>query len=797
MQRFLNKPPEGRIEVLQPAQSDPAPAAEPAQPEREIPTAPAVAPDEDPNSIRLLPQGGQRDPAREQLDKANSIYARKMHDLAAVEYEKFLSEYPGAPGRDAALFRLGECYRVAGDSERARQAFERLTTEFREGEFLGAGAYRLGEMLFADSKYEPALRQFESAINYAGSAEVRLSAKYQAGRCLDRLGRASDAIPLFREVVEIENNNPYREYARLALAGALASSGQKAEALTLYESVATPKNPPILQAEAAVKAGALASELGDKKRAEQLFESVVKMSEAGQWKAVAFLGALRLYAASQDHKKLTSISDNDLELLAGDYQAEALALMASSFRATNNNARALEFYQRLAKKFPKSPAARKARFQRIVVLHEAGDKTARAELEAFLADADEAGERERGTLLLAELLFQEGRFADAAKSYGAILNSGLPSDLKRQAEFKYGWCLANANNPAEAVKVFTGFLEKYPDSDFAAAAHAQRGLARQQLKDYKPALEDFQKIIDQWPKSPERELALQQKALILGQLEDYDAMKAAFLEFLEAYPKTKGRAQAEYWIGWADFEKKDYKAALPRLSRARELEPSTYADRAGIRIALCYYYTENRTELLGELGKLKAEALPADVYRWLGLRSAQEGDFAAADKALSLVVASGKPDAETWIVLAESRNTLGRPAEALQAADSYLALVQDPYARARGLLVVAEARRGLKEFGPAQTAAEEALMLQPEGRLNAVGRMTVAEIAFSKGEFEAAAKAFLSVALLYEDPTITPRALQRAAESYQRADNPEEAEKISDELKRRFPDFQTTTRNIS
>ncbi len=812
MERVVPRQPEGTIEVrpaipVTPEPQQPAPAItatpEPQQPPPPSPAQPPhqpiprAEPVEDPNAIRLTPQGGGRDEAAEQLEKANSIYTRKMYDFAAMEYEKFLKSFPGAAGREAAFFRLGESYRSLGEEKNARDAFVRLTSEFREGEFFGAGAYRLGEFLFADSLYNPALKQFQAAMQHAGSEEVRLSAKYQAARCMDRLGQTSEAAALFREVANVESNNPYRDYAKLALAGALAASGNKKEALAGYEEIAGSQTPQALRAEAAVKAGALASELGDKKKASDYFDDVLAMKDGGQWRAVAMLGALRLYASSGNHKKLTSITDEELELLVGEYRAEALAMIAASHRETGSTLKALEYYNRLDKEFPKSAANRRARFSRIVAMHELGDQKTRAELQAFLADTDDSTERDRGNLLLAELLFQEGNFVEAAKSYEVVLNSGLSKEFRKQAHYKQAWCLANTGDHAGAIRAFTEFIDQYPDSEFIAPALAQRGLARQQLKEFQPAIADFQKVIDDYPKAAERELSIQQRALILGQLEDYPAMKIAFAQLLSEYPQSKGAAQAEYWIGWADFEQKNYAEALTHLKRARELDPASFGDRAGLRIALCYYYTEDRAALQAEVSKLGPELVPVDVHRWLGLRSAQESDFASAEKSLEFVAKSGSADPESLIVLAESQNALGKNKEAIDSVKIFLEKTQEPSARARGLLAIAEANRGLKEYEAALESVNEALLLQPEGRLNAAGRMTVGEIEFSRGDFDAAARAFMTVALLYEDPVITPRALQRGADSYRRANNDTEADKATDELQRRFPDFPKKDATLS
>jgi TolA-binding protein len=61
------------------------------------------------------------------------------------------------------------------------------------------------------------------------------------------------------------------------------------------------------------------------------------------------------------------------------------------------------------------------------------------------------------------------------------------------------------------------------------------------------------------------------------------------------------------------------------------------------------------------------------------------------------------------------------------------------------------------------------------------------DVQFERGKFEEAGKAFMSVALLFDDPAITPRALKKAATAYQRAGNSAEAEKVVKQLRERYP----------
>ena len=67
--------------------------------------------------------------------------------------------------------------------------------------------------------------------------------------------------------------------------------------------------------------------------------------------------------------------------------------------------------------------------------------------------------------------------------------------------------------------------------------------------------------------------------------------------------------------------------------------------------------------------------------------------------------------------------------------------------------------------------------------------MCVGEVEYARGNYENAAKSYLSVAVLYEDPEVTPRALEKAYHAFQQAGNQDQASKTLSELKTRFPNY--------
>ena len=68
-------------------------------------------------------------------------------------------------------------------------------------------------------------------------------------------------------------------------------------------------------------------------------------------------------------------------------------------------------------------------------------------------------------------------------------------------------------------------------------------------------------------------------------------------------------------------------------------------------------------------------------------------------------------------------------------------------------------------------------------------RLLAGEVQLERGNFDNAGKAFKGVALLYDDPAITRRALDKAALAFRQAGNTEEAEHLSRELRARYPNY--------
>lgn len=826
-------PPDPEIRRAIPVNASPTPIpvmrAEPvAYPVAPLPTGRIVSPSympstrpnslqtDSPGSIRIGPAAGTgtiTDPATlvaAQLSAADGFYDRKATGDAVTAYEKFLVMAPkSAQGRERALYRLGESQRMMGTTIAAAESYGRVVSEYPQGQFMPAASFRLGELREAAGDPLAAEELFGAAAKGSTDAQVRAAAAYHQALCLSKAGKKAEGEALFLGLAGEESvsgkSNPYLVPSLLQLASGAAASGNREKALGYYTRVISIKDAGSSGteaiAEASLKAAVLQSELGNASEARRLFESVASSKGNDRWREIAVLGALRIAAQSGDDDGVLRLSEPALAGEGGN-KAEILLLKGDALRKKSRYPAALETYDTVLREYPSSTAAAKAPFQRLLVLHATGSPGLSDEVDHYLLTASDPADRARASLMKADALMKKGEYPSAALLYRSIRTEDLPPNLKPDILYKEAWSLLQGGDKEAAEATLTRFVESYPDEERAPAALAQRGMIRQDRKDFPGGLADFTMLSERYPKAPERELALQQKALLLGQLQRNDEMVTAFTQLIHDYPKSTAVPQAHYWSGWAALEKKDYSTALNELTLARDGDPKQFGERAGLRILLCDYYLDRPEEASREATALKPGLIPPEIGSWLGEKSLDAGKMSRAERFLSPLVKDGMPgaaDGDMQAMLATALTSQGKYKEAQQPAAACLKLARDPSSRANALLKGAEIQNAMKNFQGASSMTEEAMLLQPEGPVNAEARLLLGDIQTAKKDHLAAAKTYMTVALLNGDEKIVHKALLRAADAYKQADNKDEADRTLAELQKRFPDVpvSTTTKRTS
>ena len=745
------------------------------------------------------PAAAEQSADQVQLDFANGFYSRGIIESAAPEYEKYLSLYPNAPllDRQSALFRLGECYRRLGNVNAARNCYQTLLMDFAIGQFIGPAAYRLGDMSYAQKDYEGALDYYRKASVRVTDPVVAMAAKFYSARCLENLNLPSEARITYEDIVANPGVNPYREPSRLALAEILSTSGRKEDALVQFEALAKEATQPAVKVEALVKSGLLNIDLNQPDKGAADLNAALAMPEIGEWKPITEIGLLRVLYESGKYGQLLDQYQQAFNDLPDDIKPEVLILAANSKRQQGDYSGSADIYMQIIKEYPASVYADEARYEHLVALYNDGDPNLIPAVDEFLAANPEPTKRDQVTLLKAEALFKAQKYADAAPVYASLQNSDLGSGYRADAEFKLGWCYMQTHDTTHAIAALTQFLKDFPLNELVPSALAQRAVAYQQSHDLNSALKDFNQLLADYPKAKERELALQQKALILGEQQDNAGMSGAFKQLLQEFPRSPAAAQADYWIGSAAFSSKDYQACIAPLEEARKLDKAQFFERATLRIILARYTLEQRDELAAEVdlynGGSPKDKVQPDVLRWLGQSYLDAADFAAAEKYLSQLTSRDDAQPDDWFVLGRAQHGAGQYPDAIASLTRYVKSQNDPVTEAKGLLELGRAQLDSGKLDDAQASADKACSLQPEGLANGQGRMLSGDIQVARSNLDAAAKIYESIAVILDDPQVTPDAMEKAYECLNREGDAAAAAKVLNTLQTKYPEYQIKT----
>ncbi len=790
-------PPEIRraIPVKPPATPGPeaAPAGTPVAPAK--PMAPPE-PEDPAGTIRVTPNAAPRKPEEIQLEIADSYYAKKMYDMAAPEYERYLGQFPKGLDRATALFRLGESYRIRGTNNAAKNAYETLLAQYANGDFIGPAAYRLAELYYQEKQFRDALSLYRKASVRLKEPAVANAAKFFSGRCLEALGQKYEARAVYEDLIATPKDNPFFDASRLSFALLLKEGGRLPEALKQIQALARAAENPDLKIEALVRSGlwSLETEPPQTAQAETDFKAALAMPGKTYWKELAQLGQVRILSDAGKAPQVLEAYHKLEGQISPDVKPEMLMLVASAHRTLNKVPEALATYDQVSKEFPGSIYDKEAQYERLRTMYATEDENLIAEIDKYLLANPEAQKRDEALLMKAEVLFKKEDYAGAMPIYSTLeLSRTLNGNRKAEALFRLGWCQIQTQNLEPAIKAFTSFINGYPMHKLLPFALLQRGVAYQSLKNLSGALKDYDELIKSHLKAPQREIALQQKALILGQQGDNAGMAATFKTLLKDFPNTEAKAKASYWVGWAAFEAKNYKDAVPPLEDARKLNKEEFGEKAGIRLLLAHYYLEDKTatarevEIYAKEGKTK---VPPEILRWLGKNFHDGASYESAEKYLAMLTPRDEAMPDDFLLLGASQHALGKFQPAVDSLQTYLKTVKLPVPRAKGLLSLAASQIGLKAFADAQKSVDEALTLQPEGEMSGRAKIVAGDILMARGQYEEAARIYESVAVILDDPEITPQALEKAVDAWRAAGREDEAEKTLNKLKSRYPEYR-------
>ncbi len=739
--------------------------------------------------------------ADDRMELANGLFVRGLYDLAAKEYMELLAGATPHPKADQVLYRLAECHRRLGNAGPAQFFLKRVTGEHPQSPYRDRAEFAGAEMDCEAGRFAEAAGRFTALLQRQPTNDLAAGATYYLGHCAARQNQAEPAQDRFREVLAKFADTPYAALAALELADLYRRAGGRDEEAALYQLAST-NNLPATAAEGWFQLGEFHFRRKQFKDAAAAFDRLLKEYATTPRAADARLPAA--WARLSDDRFADALALADAALAATPPAAPAdewLYLKANAHRLLHDAAQAQAAYARLRKEFPESPRAAAAAYENALVAFQQKDFAGAIALASAFQPPPAL--QEDFYWLLAEAHTGAGHTNEAVQFLQLVAKAPQPGPRAPDALYRLGRLLQDRGDFASASDLYRTLATSFPAHEAAPAALLGSGFCLAQLNRHTDAVTDWTRIVTDHARSPLAEEALYQKALGEYRLAREPQARESMSAFLQRHPKSTYAPEIRFWHAVLLEKAGEGEAAEQELRKAIEAKPRPeLAHRAQFRLAALLHRAKRADEaaaLIQPLVGVSTElAANPGLVEWLARYRLDRQEWAEAAKTALLLTGEGvqKPwPALGWYLAGRARAGLPDRAGAIDAytrasAENTAGPESAEAAQRLGDLLLED-----KKYDEAATCFERAAAASSEAALAEVkarSMLGLGRIAEAREKWDDARRYYLSVAILFDHPELSPAALYRAADIFGRMGQLEPREKTLQELKTRYPQSEWT-----
>jgi len=728
----------------------------------------------------------------EQRRLADGLYAREFHDLALIEYQKLIQAEPAPKELDVIYYRAGESAGRTGQAELSLVYFKKAMEAGGQSIASQRSRYRLADAVYRKGETAEAESLLRELVGQEIDRSIDAPVRFTLAQILET-SKPSEARALYDSLIRDYPKNPLSSYAALRIA-ALFEGGIDAKR-SAYEKALV--NPPSRDFEIEVLWSLAALEVSSKNveaAADLYWKLWVTFPDSARVRGgMIHLAWAQLQAGN--YEKALTLSSNTSETRKVSDGDTWLYLNGMSYLNLDKKEESSESFQSLLDTYPKS------RFRGIAVYELASTYAERGEHEkvvAFASDLQQVPGREiDGLWMLAESSRGAGDTRQAIELYTRIVHQYPKHERAADSLYFRALLLVESGQENVAAEALADFHRRYPLDPRSLDALEQSGNLLVQAGEVKAGLAKWDTVLSI---EPSKELLLK-VALVEIRLESFDFAQKHLLAFLELKPEGAPLATGNYWLGVLFDQQAEPKQAQAYLESALEGElKDQWLVPARMRLGKSYYREKNSKKALETflplLGSISGKNLSDTLLLWL-LSVAEETDQGhAIDQIATEMIKEYRKNVINELgqyALATQLEKMDKLQESINAWRSGIAFQSKSVDSVVAHLKLADLLLKTKDFDAAIKNYEEATRLASvleEAHLQILGMMGSGKVRYAQAEWNGAAKHFMSIAVLFDDSELSPEALVRAADAFEKAGEASKAKQTIDELQKRYPDFQ-------
>lgn len=737
-------------------------------------------------------------PLLEQQRFADGLFSRGLLEMALDEYQSIEKRASGYEKLDEVVYRMGECFRRLRRYDAADRAYLRIETEFPDSEYRERAAFRRAEILVRTGRLQEAILRLRRLSSLDLAPDLAASVKYYAGFAYKRLGLTEEAARAFEGLLQAEVKSPFKGFAAIELAAIRRAQSERLDTISdLYTLVVEGDYSDRLKAEALFQYGDYLYERNNYAEAAEKYRDLrTQFPEDARSEEAALQTGWSWFHAGEWDALLRLAQPRSEESAPWAY------LAAHAHRKLDQPIEAMRLYSAMLNRYPDHRLSPYARYEEALCAFEQNA------LERVIFRLNQgtwpSGLHRDRIWMLGQTYLKMGDPEKAEQALIHYLEFDATGPRAVGVMFELARLLQQRGALEEAGRLYRQIGTEFPDSESAPQSLLAAGSCAAAQADYRPAIEDWEQLISRYPDSTEAVEATLRKALAELKLERKEEARAS-LEQYRSYDLNPAQlSEGWFWTGRAEEALNDSVSAEAAYRHVLSTEEAQRKDAARLRLAALLHRTEREAEAADLYMKLIAdgetETLDPGLLEWLTRFLLEQDRADEAVQSANVLLSQGGEAAWSQIAfvlrgrayevtgdsgLAESsyRNALELPANTPERLQAGLRLAELLSEQER----VAEAR-GVLEQVIEDSSRDDRLSMRARATYLLAGTYEDGD------EPEQAARYYLSVGLLYDEPDLSPEALKKAEALFRSMDRTREADEAAEEYRVRYgepPDEDT------
>ena len=519
---------------------------------------------------------------------ASGLYRDGLYQLAQEQLQRFSTNYPNSLKRSEASFLKNECLFFTEQYPAARAGYTQYLREYPRSSYADDAWFRTGEISLKGGKPSDAVVAFKKVMDDFAESDLAGEAAYWAGESFLGTMDFDNALKYYTLAYENYPKSRVRDYALYSLGWTQQKKSSFPPAVQTYKKFLDEFPTSTLASSARIRIGECAFYAKDYRRAiDDLTQARPLISDSTERGEADYLIADAYYRLGDFSSAERLFREFLTAYPKHGFARDAAFSLGWSLLKLNKSDSAQTMFARLAS--GNDDIGHAALFRTGALQKNAGKLEEAGKTFHALLSRDSVGEfSDNAFYELGLLSYDASQYAQALQNFDRASGYGESSEVLGDALRMAGESLVMLERFSDARVRFERALERKDlPFDSKVAAAFQRGWCSLKLKEFGKAIEQFKSFVAEFPNHPKTAEA----NFWMGEAEyargNFPAAIAAYKLVAVSSPKNPG---ALYGIGWSYFKQGGFSSAITAFEQFIATYPTNpFAFDARLRLGDCYY----------------------------------------------------------------------------------------------------------------------------------------------------------------------------------------------------------------